>query len=165
LVFAAVDQPLIFAFYARKDTWTPALVGVVTVIMYVLLTLSLMFFTSLTLNGLILANSFKWAAHALIMLAFLRRNVGRLRGHGMRMLVVKATVASLVMGGIVHLVAENMGQIVPAGLMGEALLVGTSGLAGAVVYSTLAVFLRVEEIRLLGQSVRELGRRLTGRGR
>ena len=29
LTFAAIDQPLIFAFYARKDTLTPALVGLV----------------------------------------------------------------------------------------------------------------------------------------
>ena len=34
LLFAAVDQPLILAFYARKDTLTPALVGVGTTILY-----------------------------------------------------------------------------------------------------------------------------------
>ncbi len=162
LVFAAVDQPLIFAFYARKDTWTPALVGVVTVIAYVLLTLALMFFTSLTLNGLILANSFKWAAHALIMLVFLWRNVGRLRGHGMRMLVVKVTAASLAMGGIVHLVLEWMMPIVPAGLIGEILLVGISGLVGGVAYGAMAVFLRIEEIRLLRRSIREWWQRRRG---
>ena len=68
LVFAAVDQPLIFSFYARKDTWTPALVGVATVCLYVVAALAPTLFTPLTLNGLILANSLKWAAHAMLML-------------------------------------------------------------------------------------------------
>jgi putative peptidoglycan lipid II flippase len=165
LVFAAVDQPLIFAFYARKDTWTPALVGVATVILYVLLALIPTFFASLTLNGLILANSFKWAAHALIMLVFLRRSVGGLRGQGVWGLVVKAVAASVVMGGAVHVVVERAVRIVPAGLMGEVLLVGGGGLVGAVVYGALAIVLRVEEVRLFGRAVRECGRRLTGHRR
>ncbi|MCP4542380.1 MAG: murein biosynthesis integral membrane protein MurJ [Chloroflexi bacterium] len=165
LIFAAIDQPLIFAFYARKDTWTPALVGVATVILYVFLALAQILFMSLTLNGLILANSLKWAAHALIMLVFLRRNTGGLRGYGIWGLVVKAATASIVMGGLVHLVVQRLAPIVPAGLVGEVLLVGGSGLVGAVIYGTLAILLRVEEVRLLGQSLRGLGRRLTERRR
>jgi len=165
LIFAAVDQPLIFAFYARKDTWTPALVGVATVILYVILALVPMLFVPLTLNGLILANSLKWAAHALIMLVLLRRNMGGLSGHSVWGLALKAAVASAVMGGAVHVAAEVVAQIVPAGLIGEALLVGGGGLAGAVIYGVLAFLLRVEEVDLLGQAVLEWGRRLTGPGR
>ncbi len=165
LIFAAIDQPLIFAFYARKDTWTPALVGVVTVILYVFLAATQILFTSLTLNGLILANSLKWAAHALIMLVFLRRNMGGLHGHGIWGLVGKAVTASAVMGGTVYLVMEKTAQIVPAGTVGEVLLVGGSGLIGAAIYGVLAILLRMEEVRLLGQSLRGWGRRLTGRRR
>jgi putative peptidoglycan lipid II flippase len=164
LIFAAVDQPLIFAFYARKDTWTPALVGVATVVMYVILALAPTLFMSLTLNGLILANSLKWAAHALIMLVLLRRRMGSLRGHGGRKLVLEVVVASAVMGGAVHLVSQRMMQIVPPGLVGEVLLVGGSGLVGAGMYGALAVLLRVEEIGLLGRALLEWGRRLTGPG-
>jgi putative peptidoglycan lipid II flippase len=162
LIFAAIDQPLIFAFYARKDTWTPALVGVATVILYVFLALIQILFASLTLNGLILANSLKWAAHALIMLVFLRRNMGGLRGHGVWNLVAKAVTASILMGGIVHLVMKRMIQIVPTGLVGEVLLVGGSGLVGTVIYGALATLLRMEEVRLLGQSLLGWGQRLTG---
>jgi putative peptidoglycan lipid II flippase len=160
-----VDQPLIFAFYARKDTWTPAMVGVATVILYVILTLAPTLFVPLTLNGLILANSIKWAAHALIMLVLLRRSVGGLRGQGVWKLLIKTVVASAVMGGVVHLAAEGVTQIVPAGLVGEVLLVGGSGLVGAAIYGVLAILLRVEEIRLLGRVLLGWGRRLTVAGR
>ena len=34
LPFAAVDQMLVFASYARKDTWRPALVGVISIVIY-----------------------------------------------------------------------------------------------------------------------------------
>jgi putative peptidoglycan lipid II flippase len=165
LIFAAVDQPLIFAFYARKDTWTPAMVGVVTVILYVILALAPTLFASLTLNGLILANSIKWAAHALIMLVLLQRSMGSLRGQGVGRLLLKAVAASAVMGGAVHVAAANMTRILPGGLMGEVLLVTGCGLAGAVIYSGLAMLLRMEEVGLVGQAMSEWGRRLTGPGR
>jgi putative peptidoglycan lipid II flippase len=165
LVFAAVDQPLIFAFYARKETWTPAMVGVATVILYVVLALVPALLVSLTLDGLILANSIKWAAHALIMLVLLRRSVGSLRGQRVGGLLLKAVGASAVMGGAVQLTAAIMTRIVPSGLVGELLLVGGSGLVGAAVYAGLAVLLRMEEVSLVGHAVVEWSRRLTGPGR
>lgn len=162
LVFAAVDQPLIFAFYARKDTWTPAMVGVATVILYAVLALAPTLFMPLTLNGLILANSLKWAAHALIMLALLQRHMGGLGGHGVWQLVLKATATSAIMGGAVYLAMTGLAHSVPAGLVGEMLLVGGSGLLGAAIYGALATLLRMEEMRLLRQALREWSRRLTG---
>jgi putative peptidoglycan lipid II flippase len=165
LVFAAVDQPLIFAFYARKKTWTPAMVGVATVILYVILALAPMLFASLTLNGLILANSVKWAAHALIMLVLLQRSMGSLQGQRVGGLVLKAVAASAVMGGAVLLAAAVMTRVVPGGLVGEVLLVGGSGLVGAAIYVGLAALLQMEEVGLVGQAVIEWSRRLTGPGR
>jgi putative peptidoglycan lipid II flippase len=165
LIFAAVDQPLIFAFYARKDTWTPALVGVVTVILYVILALAPTLFVPLTLNGLILANSLKWAAHALLMLFLLQRGVDGLRGHGVKRALFKAAVASAAMGGAIYLIIGKVTRIVPAGLVGEVLLVGGVGLVGIAIYGALAVSLRMEEVNLLGRALLDWGRRLTGPGR
>ncbi len=161
LIFAAVDQPLIFAFYARKDTWTPALVGAVTVSLYGNIALIPTLFGPLTLNGLILANSFKLAAHAVIMLVLLRRRAGGLGGHGVWRLVVKTASASAAMGGLVHLMVGRIGPILPDGFWGEVLLVGGGGLVGTGIYAALAALLRIEEIHLLGQAMRDGMRRLT----
>ena len=58
LPFAAVDQPLVFAFYARKDTKTPVLVGVFSVLVYLIVALATI--RPLGMIGLVLANSIQW---------------------------------------------------------------------------------------------------------
>ncbi|NLF00426.1 MAG: murein biosynthesis integral membrane protein MurJ, partial [Anaerolineales bacterium] len=161
LIFAAIDQPLIFAFYARKDTWTPALVGVATVILYVIMALAPTAFVPLTLNRLILANSLKSAAHAVIMLIVLERRAGSIKGRGVVGLIIKAVVASSVMGGGVLLLSQALAGAVPQGVMGELLLVGATGAIGLAVYWVAATRLRLEEVRLVGRALLEWGRRLT----
>jgi putative peptidoglycan lipid II flippase len=154
LVFAAVDQPLIFSFYARRDTWTPALVGVATVVLYVLLALAPTLFAPLTLNGLILANSLKWAVHALLMLILLRRRTGGVRGHGVWSTVFTAALLSAVMGVTVHFVKLALARIAPPGTLGELALVGGAGLAGLSVYVGLALLVRMDQVELLRRVVK-----------
>jgi putative peptidoglycan lipid II flippase len=153
LIFAALDQPLIFSFYARQDTWTPALVGVATVLLYVVLALAPTLFMPLTLNGLILANSLKWAAHALLMLFLLRRRTGGLRGHGVGMTLVRAVFLSGLMGMAVYLIKTGLLEIAPAGTGGELLVVGIAGLGGIAVYAALALLVGMDEVRLLRRAV------------
>jgi putative peptidoglycan lipid II flippase len=153
LIFAAVDQPLIFSFYARQDTWTPALVGVATVLLYVILALAPTLLVPLTLNGLILANSLKWAAHALLMLYLLQRRTGGLSGHGVWKTVLTSALLSAAMGLTVHFIKVSVSRIAPAGTLGEMLLVGSAGLGGIVTYAILATLVRTEEIRLLRRAI------------
>lgn len=161
LIFAAVDQPLVFAFYARKDTWTPALVGVATVGLYIVMALLPTLFVPLSLGQLILANSLKWAAHAFIMLMLFRRRVGRLGGHGVWALVGKASLASLAMGGVVYGLQGRLARAVSATPLGELVQVGMSGLVGTVAYIAVAGLLRIREIGLLGQALLGLKERLS----
>lgn len=154
LVFAAVDQPLIFSFYARQDTWTPALVGVATVVLYVVAALAPTLVAPLTLNGLILANSLKWAAHALLMLVLLKRRTGGLAGQGLWRTLFTALPLSLVMGGVVRLLVVGLSGVVPSGTAGEIVVVGLSGLVGLAVYGGLALLVGMKEIDLLRRSLR-----------
>ena len=59
LIFATVDWPLNYAFYAREDTLTPALVGVLSVVIYV--AVALLLIGRLGMLGLVLADSAKQA--------------------------------------------------------------------------------------------------------
>src|SRR5690606_18643183 len=76
MLFAAVDYPLNFAFYARFNTWLPALVGVISVGIYTVVALALI--EPLGYIGLVWADTAKQAGHALIMVFLLWRVVGRL---------------------------------------------------------------------------------------
>lgn len=163
LVAAAIDQPLIFAFYARKDTLTPALVGVGTTILYAAMALTPWSLGLLTLPLLVLVNSLKLAAHAATMLVLAIRRLGGLKGHGVGWVSLKATLASTGMGLIAWLARRALTAIAPPALAGELLVVLGAGSIGAAVYTALAVLLRIEEIRLLRAVFARALARLTDR--
>ncbi len=135
LPFAAMDQPLVFAFYARKNTLLPNLVQFVAVAIYLVVALALM--RPLGFIGLVIANSAMLTAHALVMLALTRAHLGGLGGQGVLTLTLKALVASSVMGVVVFFVAQVFDVRVWQ--------VGGAILAGGAVYLALLWLLRVHE--------------------
>jgi putative peptidoglycan lipid II flippase len=155
LLAAAVDQPLIFAFYARKDTLTPALVGVGTTILYVLATTAAAELGMLTLPLLVLLNALKLTAHALTMLALARSRLGGLGGHGLWSLALQATLVSLLMALATWGVMRGLMQIVPSGWAGNLVIVGGAGGLGATIYVLLALALKLEEIHLFRAAIRD----------
>ncbi len=164
LLAAAVDQPLIFAFYARKDTLTPALVGVGTTILYVMVAAGAAGLGVLTLPLLVLINALKLAVHALTMLALARLRLGGLGGHGLWALAVKATLASLAMALAAWGVMHALTQVALHGWMGNLLIVGGAGGVGVAIYGLFVWLFKLEEIHLLRATIRDALRRLTGRG-
>jgi len=71
LVFASVDWPLNFAYYARGDSKTPAIVGILAVGVYLIFALTLL--PHLSFLGLAFADGMKQMAHALMMIFLLYR--------------------------------------------------------------------------------------------
>ena len=152
LTFAAIDLPLVFAFYARKDTLTPALVGVLGVVVYLILALSLI--RPLGMIGLILANSAQLTIHALTMLALLQRRMGGLGGHGITALALKTLFASLVMGGITYLALSGLQRVLDVRtLVGKFIIVSGAGGLGLATYLGMMLLLRVEEARLVREMI------------
>jgi putative peptidoglycan lipid II flippase len=152
LVFAAVDLPLLFAFYARHDTVRPALVGVFGVGVY--LVAALASYRSLGMVGLILANDLQLAVHPLILVWLFGRRIGRLGGHGIGRTLLKASLAAAAMGGITYGVMRQIEGAVPArGFVPLVLVVGVSGLIGLAVYLGLCALLQVRELALVQASI------------
>lgn len=153
LVFAALDQPLIFAFYARKNTWTPALVGVATTVLYALLALAPTWLHTPRLWELILANSLKLMAHALLMLALFHRQVGSLRpyrvGRTTWLALLAATAMTLPMAGLRLLLQSGA----LGGMSGFLLEVVVPGGVGALLYLWLIGRVGVEEVALLRRAL------------
>jgi putative peptidoglycan lipid II flippase len=163
LLFAAVDQPLIFAFYARKDTLTPALVGAGTTVFYVISALIPWWLGVLTLPLLVLVNSLKLTAHALAMLVLTRWRLGRLddRDHSLAFLIPRATLASLVMAAVAWGVMRLVSIATSPGLLQEVLVVVGAGGVGMAIYGLLAVAFKFDEVHLIRAAVTDGLNRLT----
>ena len=152
LVFAAVDWPLNFAFYARQNTITPALVGVLSVVVYLIVALLLV--RPLGMMGLVLADSAKHMSHALTMLFLTHRRLGRLGGLGLVPAAGKALVAAGGMAGLMYVARRGVESPAPGGLVGEVVLVGVVAAVGIVAYLVLARVLRLDEISMLQGLIR-----------
>jgi putative peptidoglycan lipid II flippase len=153
--FAAIDLPLVFAFYARQNTLTPALVGVLGVGLYLAAALTPALFRDLRMTDLVLANSVQLTGHALVML-WLTHRLGSLRGRGLGHTALKALAASLVMGGLAFTSAHWLAVRFPGqALLHEAMVVGGAGLVGLAVYGALVALMRLEEAGLLATLLRQ----------
>jgi putative peptidoglycan lipid II flippase len=154
LVFAAVDWPLNYAFYARQDTLTPALVGVFSVGVYLVVALALM--QPLGFLGLVLADSAKHLSHALVMLILTHRRIGSLGELGLARTGLKALLAS---GAVVFVMFAALRGINWAlgsgGLLAGFLTVVLAGGLGAIAYLAAASSLNIEEVGLLRRLVRK----------
>lgn len=153
--FAALDQPLIIAFYARKDTLTPALVGMVGVGLYLLVAFVISLLRPLTLLDLVVANDAQLAAHALIMLALFRRRLGGFADGSVWVTLGKALLAAIGMGILAWAALQGLGWVgLGDGFARKVLFVLGPGLVGVIVYFWLAARLNISEMRLAVNLIR-----------
>lgn len=151
MFFAAVDFPLNFAFYARNNTLLPAVVGVISVGVYVAVAFALL--GPLSYLGLVWADSAKQASHALIMIVLLVWTVG---GWSVRLwrdlalLALAAVSMALVIAGGDGLMS---GWLSP-GIVGDLLRLGLLGSAGMLVYVGVLHAAGLREMRQLITMVR-----------
>lgn len=151
LPFAAIDQLLIVAFYARKNTLTPVLVGLLGVGVY--LAVALPGVGRLGMPGLALANTVQNSIHAAILFGLLWRELRGMKGQDLAKLTGKAALAASLMGAASYFLAGSLGlggSLAPAQMLVR--LLATAGL-GALVYAVVLWLLRVEEMRLLWSAV------------
>ncbi len=176
LPFAAVDQMLVFASYARKDTLRPALVGVVSIVIYlgtaVLLraplgALGLALGQNLNLQGapglntlsngllsLMVADTVKHIVHTALMVWLLRRQLGGLGGYGVTAVTIKSLVAAGVTGLVAVGTAVFLTPLLPGTLPGRLLLVVAAGLGGMLTYVLMALLLNIREAKALPRLLR-----------
>ena len=163
LPFVALDQLLIAAFYARKNTLVPTIVGVISIGFY--LAVAIPFGHTIGMPALAFANTMFIVSHAIILFILLTIYIGDL-GFG-------ALVSG---GGRIALAAAVMGLICWAGVdflpvwqprffslthtSGQILTFLASGVTGSAVYFALVRILRVEEVAYIGDILaRKLGLR------
>jgi putative peptidoglycan lipid II flippase len=159
LPFAAIDQPLVFAFYARKDTVTPVLVGIAGVCAYLLVGPLLAFTFHFGMIGLVIANAVQLTAHCIMMWVLLQKRFGSMAGLGLASTTARALLASAVMGLAAVAALVLLSSVLPGGTIGKALLFAGAGGVAVVAYVASLYVLKVEELTTLTNMVRaRLGR-------
>lgn len=158
LPFIAIDRPLVFAFYARKDTLRPALVGVAGAIVYAVVALTL--FQPYGMLGLVFANSLQWIAHTVVMVWLLQTRLGGVGGEGVVKTGAKIGTSALVAGAAAWLALAGLDMYVLSAGLGEKLIrVLLPLLVATLVYLAGVKITRVNEVDELAAVVR---RRLKG---
>lgn len=157
LIFAGIDQPLVFAFYARKDTLTPAVVGLICnvgIYLFMAIVPPALSNRPLQVTDLAIANSVQWMSHALIMLWLLRYRLGGLGGHGLGKLALKAVIGSLAMALVVYGAITALVAVFGERSIGrEAIGVLGAAAIGAGVYLGAMLIMRAQEIRSIWRIV------------
>ncbi len=158
LPFLAWDQLLLFAFYARKNTRTPVIVGAFSV--GILLGVSFTLIVPFGVLGLVLANSAQFAFHAVVMFILARRAIPTFQTGGLWQTVGRAGAASAMMAIAVAFVSSALSHSVgAAGFVARTTIVLVAIAAGAVVYVGGAWLFRLDEVRYFGDILRTRIRR------
>lgn len=154
LPFAALDLLLVYAFYAQQDTLTPALIGLLSLTVYMVITLALM--PTYGLYSLMIADSVKHLVHACVSGYLLARRLGGLGNQRLVLTTAKAGVAALLMGGVgawsLPAISLTYGG---QSLLSEIGLVLTSGIVCVGVFVAMAFVLRIEELRWLVRLIQQ----------
>ena len=149
---------LVYAFYARQDTLTPALVGALSLAVYMLV--AILLFPTLGLFSLMIADSVKHFVHAAICGVILARRVEGLGRQRLWTTFARSGLASLLTGLVVWLLLPPLTlRIGSDGLLAELLLMLLGGGVFALTFALLAWGLRLQELRWL---LRLLTQRIRG---
>jgi putative peptidoglycan lipid II flippase len=152
LPFTALDQLLIVAFYARRDTKTPVTIGAVTVVLYLVSALALI--GPLEVAGLALANAIQNSAHGLILLALLDRAGFRLLDGAFAFWLGRVLVASLGVGLALLVAARSLLPLV-SGFVMIAAAFAVLAMVAVVVYVAILEVLGVRDARQVLAVARE----------
>ncbi len=161
LPFIAIDQLLLSAFYARKNTITPVIVGVVSFAGY--LAVALPFWQTIGMPALAFANTVQNSLHPIILLVLLRMAIGPIRIRETIPALIKILAATAVMVVVLwgmQVLLAHIALFSLNHLLGQLLTVIVAGGLAAIVYIGAVLLLRVEEVRLVkGAVLAKLGRR------
>jgi putative peptidoglycan lipid II flippase len=149
LPFAALDLLLVYAFYARQDTLTPALIGLMSLLVY--MATAIILFPTFGLFSLMIADSLKHIVHATTSAYLLARRLDGFGGQRIVLTFAKTGLAAGVMGIIAAFTLPPLTRSIGTGnLIREILLVGISGGLSVALYLGLASLFKLEELRWIG---------------
>jgi len=160
LPFAALDLLLVFAFYARQNTLTPAAVGLLSLVAYMAVALGLVRWYSFF--ALMVADSVKHLIHTAVSAYLLGRGINGFGGQRLTSTLARTVLASAGMGLATFLAALLLEAVLPPGLgvIARLIVVVGAGGVGLASFAALASWLALDEWRWMRDLLRQrLGRK------
>ncbi len=148
LPFAAIDLLLVFAFYARQNTLTPAIIGLISLIAYMVVAMYLLPWYSFF--ALMIADSVKHLVHTGVSAWLLGRGIEGYGDQRLTRTIARTSFAAACMGVITFGVMALLARGLPEGLnvtLEYLIIVTTAGGIGIVVFGVLAALLKLDEWR------------------
>ncbi|AET70423.1 integral membrane protein MviN [Desulfosporosinus orientis DSM 765] len=154
----AVIQILPRAFYALQDTWTPVILGIISMAINVLAMYLLV--GPLAHGGLAFATTIAAFINMILLFYLLRKKMGKMDGKAMFWTSLKTLAASLIMAGVIWLWSGLLTPLLGTRTFGSLLLLISGTVLGALVFAGAAKLLRMEELKqILGLVYRKFGTR------
>ncbi len=158
MVGYAVQNILSRAYFARQDGRTPLIAGGLSIGVNILLCMALT--QQLQVAGLAIASAVSSTVYALLLLLPLEKKGERVFTMGFWKDMAKTLAATLTMAAAAWVVMVFGTELLPAGKLGELVLLAVTGLTGMAIYFTAAVLLRIPEARM----VADMAKRILKRG-
>ncbi|MGE5417163.1 MAG: murein biosynthesis integral membrane protein MurJ [Acidobacteriota bacterium] len=141
-------------FYALKDTVTPVVIGIISILMNIALSFILTDYWKG--QGLAMAYTISGTANLLMLLFMLRRKIGPMGGGQLFKTVVISGGASLVMFFAARGVADGLLRIVHfSAKLNQAIIVSAGVGVGILVYAIIIMMFRLEETELVVNMVKK----------
>lgn len=140
----SVIQILPRAFYALQDTWTPVILGIISMAINIIAMLLLI--RPLAHGGLAFATSIAAFVNMLLLFYVLRRRLGQMDGWAMFWTSVKSLVASLLMAVVIWVWSERLlTPLIGVRTLASLIILVTGTVIGVIVFAGTAKLLRMEE--------------------
>ena len=134
-------------FYSLQDTKTPMINGIITVILNIVINLILV--RIMGHGGLALATSIAAIICTILLIVSLKKNIGSFGQERIIKTLIKSLISALIMGVITIFVYKGMNNTLGLRFINEFIyLFGSIGI-GVIVYGILVIILRVEEINII----------------
>lgn len=154
----AVIQILPRAFYALKDTWTPVILGIISMVVNILAMYVLI--GPLAHGGLAFATTIAAFVNMLLLFYLLRKRLGKMDGWAMFKTSIKSLAASILMAVVIWAWSEWLTPLTGIKTFGSLLVLVTGTVLGMLVFAVMARLLKMDEYKqVMGLVLRKMGTR------
>lgn len=141
-------------FYSLQDTKTPMINGAIAMVLNIILNICFVKFTNMQLAGLAFATSISALVTIVLLFINLRKKIGAFGGKSILGVMIKSLISSCLMAIVTIFTYNTVGSLLGSGFIEEVLTLALSIGIGAVVYGVSIIVLKVEEVKLILDTIK-----------